>query len=175
MTIDLTVRGFTGKPHRVNLTGSDVYAADNSVSAALLVANAFTSTCQTVFMAVYHYWADDNYANLNAVMQNAVNAESAQTQGPDGCSVDTDKERTANYYASSLYDFCMAIQASKSVGVQRQHVFGQVHDDGAVGDKSVGVVKQFIAAQAGNFGPVCHSYGIEWKRALMAARGVTPI
>ncbi|KAK0645403.1 hypothetical protein B0T16DRAFT_390018 [Cercophora newfieldiana] len=76
----------------------------NSVSAALFVANTFTSTCQTAYTAVYHYWTDNNYANLNAVLQNAIvsfainiastpvgnaiwNSESAQTEGPDGCSV----------------------------------------------------------------------------------------
>ena len=88
--------------------------------------------------------------------------------------VDSDKARTADHYSSALYEFCMAIQSTKSVeGAPREIVFGQMTDD-QTADRSVGVVKQFIAAQAGNFGPVCQAFGIEWKRALMAAGRLVP-
>ena len=163
-------------------SGCSQFAAQNAVTAALFITNTFTSTCQTVYTAALDYWTANNYANLNAVIQGAVvglavnivstpignaiwNSKNAQTSGPDGCNVDTNKPDTANKFASSMYDFCIAIQQARSVDTNREFVFGQF-DNNDNADRSVGVVVNFIAAQAGNFGPVCEAYGVTWKRAL---------
>lgn len=164
--------------------------ADTATTSALYIANTGTAYCQAVYTNTLAYWQANNYANVNTValglvigffftvvqtpIGNAIwNAETAQTNGNDGCSVDSDPALTANYFASSLYDFCMAIQAAKSTAnINSDYVYGEFSNtNGDVADGNVGITRNFIAAQSGNFGPSCSALGITWKKMLARSAG----
>jgi hypothetical protein len=156
-------------------------AADSETNAATFLAGVSDSVCQGVYSTVLGFWSDNNYTNVDTVIQGSTvylafqmtsttggpntfwNFKSAQTGGNDGCGLDTNKPLVANYLTSSVYDFCMAAQQAQSTYVNTFYVFGQLNDNyWAVGN--VGVVKNYVAAQQGTFGPTCNTLGVGWKR-----------
>ncbi|RFU27759.1 hypothetical protein B7463_g8572, partial [Scytalidium lignicola] len=164
-------------------------AADTATTAAIYLANTGASTCQAIYAASLNYWTANNYANLNSVLQNVVvglaisiastpivnatfNSASTTTGGNDGCDV-SNKSSTANYFASSLYDFCQAIQAAQSTEANTDYYAGRFNDDnGDVADGRRAITRNFISAQADNFGPSCSALGITWNRARALQRSL---
>lgn len=164
---------------------------DTATTAAITIANTGANWCQTAYTATLNYWTANNYANTNAVVQGAVvgliinivstpignailNTESGttQTSGQDQCNVKSDTARTANYFASSTYEFCMAIQEAKSGKANTDYLFGEFsNSNGDTADGDIAITRNFIAAQAGNWGPTCSGLGITWKRALARSLG----
>jgi hypothetical protein len=97
-----------------------------------------------------------------------LNSEASSTKGKDTCHTEN-KADSADYIAGSLYDFCVAIQRSKSTdNIQTGWVDGEFKDGETKvdGNAKAIITKNFVAAQAGTFGPVCYDLGITWKRGL---------
>lgn len=164
---------------------------DTAATAAITIANTGANWCQTAYTAALDYWTANNYANTNNVVQGAVvgiivnivstpigaailNSESAttQTSGGDQCNVKGNTALTANYFASSIYDFCMAIQTAQSGNTNTDFLYGEFSDsNGDTADGDIAITRNFVAAQAGNWGPVCSGLGIIWKKILARSRG----
>jgi hypothetical protein len=164
---------------------------DAATTAALFIANTGSSWCQTAYTASLNYWTANNYANTNTAVQGAVigliinvvstpigaailNSQSAttQTSGKDQCNVKSDLPRTAEYFASSVYDFCMAIQSAKTGNTATDGLYGEFNDDnGDTADGDIAITRNFVAAQAANWGPTCSGLGIKWKRVLSKSLG----
>lgn len=160
-------------------------AADSVTTAAVYLANTGPRTALYIYAVARHYWTDNDYANTKSVLQQAVvgfvinlattpignafiNSRSTVTPGNDECNI-ADVARTADFYANSLYDFCAAIQSARKVQANTEFYNGEFSiADGAVEDGKVAVTRNFIASQAGTFGPTCAGLGISWKRSIFA-------
>jgi hypothetical protein len=164
---------------------------DTTTTAAIAIANTGANWCQTAYTATLNYWSANNYANVNSVVQGAIiglavniastpigaailgtESGTSQTSGNDQCNVQSDKARTANYFASSVYDFCMAIQSAQTANTNTDFLYGEFDDsngDTAHGD--IAITRNFVAAQAGNWGPTCSGLGISWRRVLARSLG----
>lgn len=56
--------------NRLALCASE--AADAAVTSRLFITNTVGGTCSAIGASIWHYFSDNNYANLNAVLQGAV-------------------------------------------------------------------------------------------------------
>lgn len=171
-------------------SGCKQFAASSANTAKAFTANVFTTIqANSIYLSILHYWTEDNYANTNAVLQNAIvslsvniastpltnvlfNQNAAVLPGKDTCNVG-DQAKTAEYFASSMYDFCMAIFQAKTSGFKDPYTVNTDFysgtfktGDGTVEDGRVAVTRNFIASQADVFGPSCLAFGIKWKRAV---------
>ncbi|KAK2052114.1 hypothetical protein LY76DRAFT_650808 [Colletotrichum caudatum] len=157
-------------------------AADGIYAGGIYIANTFGDRCSIIGNAVYNYFTENNYANMNAILQNFIvglivniastpigdaiqNSQHFKAEGgPDSCSV-TEREDLAIDFGGAIIQFCQAIQQAQTVdNAATRFQAGTLSNDATTirGDNSV--TKAFISAQSGNFGPICSQYGITWKR-----------
>jgi hypothetical protein len=158
-------------------------AADSTKTGAVFLANITKRRCSSISGSIKNYFTANNYANLNSVLQGAVvglvvNIASApitnvflnsdhSLQGQkksDACDLH-DRSFLANDFASAVGEFCVAIQKAQSTTTETHFIAGDVANSGSHTEKGErAMTKAFVAAQAGNFGPVCSAMGITWKR-----------
>jgi hypothetical protein len=106
-------------------------ASGPALPAAVYIANISDRVCAAGASAVYHYFADSHYANLNDIMiggvvglavnfvftpvgsalQNLQHTKSEHGTS-DQCGND-DREKLAVDYASAIYDFCIHIKNAR--------------------------------------------------------------
>ncbi|CAI4220269.1 unnamed protein product [Parascedosporium putredinis] len=123
----------------VSLAACVRQAAESSRAAAVYIAGATPTFCNNVATGIYMYFTDNNYANLNSILQgsiigitvnmvsseiDAVRQNSAHGKRPnpatDRCGNDQ-REVLASDYASAIYQFCISIR--KPGMTFRQHGF----------------------------------------------------
>ncbi|KFY55200.1 hypothetical protein V496_07055 [Pseudogymnoascus sp. VKM F-4515 (FW-2607)] len=161
--------------------------ADNPTASALFIANVVGSRCYSIYSAVKAYWTENNYANLNAVLQGAVvglivniattpigdsNLNAAHTVVKDDsgnqCSTNVPR-KVADDFSDAIYNFCAAIHAAKSTENQASHFYSGDRDtdnEPTTLGGTLAITKAFIASQGDNFGPICSQYGWIFKRGL---------
>lgn len=159
-------------------------AAESSRAAAVYIAGATPTFCNNIATGIYIYFTDNNYANLNSIVQgyivgitvnmvsseiDAVRQNSAHGKRPnpatDKCGND-EREVLASDYASAIYQFCISIREARNDFQATRFYNGDYNDQTGQFTGELGATKAFIAAQAHNFGPVCRIHGVEWKREL---------
>ncbi|KAH6641887.1 hypothetical protein F5144DRAFT_545876 [Chaetomium tenue] len=171
------------------VAGCTMYAADKIRTSMVALANLSQRKCQAFGAGAYRYFSANDYEKtkdvlIQTILAFSINLLTAKLDpnepscyingkvgnddplpGDEHEKCDTrDPANMAASYASSIHQFCLAIQRANNFTTQTHYTDGQFQAGERVIDGSANLFKGFVAAQKGNFGPVCYSVGVTWKR-----------
>lgn len=155
--------------------------ASTATAGSIFVANAFTSTCNSLGAAVRDYFRRDGYANANAILQGAVvgfainmvsvpignawvnSLNKKSGGGSDSCAVN-DREVLADDFGQALNVFCQTIALAGRAETSSHYYQEDMNDDQNRLTGQYSAVKACIAERAGEYFGICREMGVEWKK-----------
>lgn len=167
------------------LAGCTTFAADKVRTAMMALANLTPQRCKAFASGAAGYFSVNDYPKTKDILVQGIFAFSINILSSKAYDIwfngkvgndnplpgkehqKCDARNPANMaesYASSIYEFCLAIQRANNFTTETRFTDGQFQAGGRHINGSVNLFKGFIAAQKDNFGPVCYSVGVTWKK-----------
>lgn len=142
--------------------------------------------CAGAANTLWDYLQRDNYANTKYLVGHAMDGIAlnvianvpnffinalltrwtASSSTSDACGQKDDATYAADA-ASSIYQFCLAIQNEKMEDTATRYDAMDSEDSSTRPAGMQGLAKYFISQQAETWAPVCRDYGIVWRRRLL--------